>query len=95
MSSEARLALIDAIWFGCCVLRRFHAFLKTSGQNEFSLRLLYGVMPVRNSPLEPTADEMRSIAHRVLDLLVDTVEGLDHSPASLNTPSPELLSKVS
>lgn len=49
----------------------------------------------RKSPLEPTADEMRSFTQRVLDLLVENIEGLDHSPASLNRPSPELLAEVS
>jgi aromatic-L-amino-acid decarboxylase len=52
-------------------------------------------MPVRENPLEPTADEMRSIAQGVLDLLVDNIKGLDLSPASLNSPSPALLAEVS
>jgi len=52
-------------------------------------------MSGRKSPLEPTAEEMRSITERVLDLIVDTIEGLDRSAASLNTPSAELLAKVS
>lgn len=51
-------------------------------------------MPANNRPLEPTADEMRFSTQRVLDLLIDTIEGLDRSPASLNTPSAECLVEV-
>lgn len=38
---------------------------------------------------------MRALTNRVLDLLVETIEELDRSPASLNRPSPELLAAVS
>ena len=52
-------------------------------------------MSIQKSPLEPTADEMRSATQRVLDLLVDNIEGLDRSPASRNKPSAELLAEIS
>lgn len=35
------------------------------------------------------------MTEQVLDVLVDSIEGLDSSPASLNTPSPALLAEVS
>lgn len=46
-------------------------------------------------PLEPSPREMRALTRRVLDMLVDAVEGLDESPASQNAPSPALLAEVS
>ena len=48
--------------------------------------------PIR--PLEPTSAEFCALAQRVLDLAVDTVEGLDASPASLNAPGSDLLAAV-
>jgi aromatic-L-amino-acid decarboxylase len=52
-------------------------------------------MPNRDKPLEPNADEMRSLTQRVLDIVVENIEGLEHSPASLNRPSTELLTEAS
>ena len=52
-------------------------------------------MPTKRPPLEPSAGEMREVAGRALDLLVDFVAGLDDAPASRNPPSPELLADVS
>ena len=46
-------------------------------------------------PLEPTAEETRAMMGHALDLLAHTIEGLDHAPASQNTPSPTLLAAVS
>lgn len=42
-------------------------------------------------PLEPTADQLRALAARVVDAAVASVEGLDASPASRNAPSTDLL----
>lgn len=52
-------------------------------------------MSLPERPLEPASEEMRTLAGRALDLLVETVEGLDRRPASENTASPELLAEVS
>jgi aromatic-L-amino-acid decarboxylase len=46
-------------------------------------------------PLEPASEEMRTLAARVLDLLVEAAEGLERAPASMNNPSPALLAEVS
>lgn len=43
------------------------------------------------SSLEPGADEMRALTERVSAFLIDAIEGLDQSPASLNSPGPALL----
>jgi aromatic-L-amino-acid decarboxylase len=48
-------------------------------------------MPTTVHPLEPTAAEMRSLTARVLDLLIDEIEGLEGSPASGTTPDPALI----
>jgi aromatic-L-amino-acid decarboxylase len=45
-------------------------------------------------PLEPSTDEMYALTAQVLDVLVDHITGLDHSPASLNSPSAALLAEV-
>ena len=63
--------------------------------HEYVLCLIHQAMSVPERPLEPAAEEMRFLTKRVLDLLVDTIEGLDRSAASLNTPSSELLAQVS
>lgn len=52
-------------------------------------------MSLPERSLEPTSEEMRALAGRALELLVETIEGLDRRPASENTPSPELLAEVS
>lgn len=52
-------------------------------------------MIARKNPLEPATSEMRSMTEQVLEILVDSIEGLDTSPASLNTPSPALLAEAS
>jgi len=51
-------------------------------------------MPNTERPLEPAAEEMRALTQSVLDFLVDSIIGLDESPASLNTPSAELLAEL-
>ena len=43
------------------------------------------------SSLEPGADEMRALTECVSAFLIDAIEGLDQSPASLNSPGPALL----
>ncbi len=45
-------------------------------------------------PLEPTTDDFRALMDRVMDLATDTLDGLDASPASLNTPTATLLEAV-
>lgn len=52
-------------------------------------------MSLPEYPLEPSAEEMRSLTQRVLDLLIEMIEGLEHCPASSNTPNDELLASVS
>ena len=52
-------------------------------------------MPILERPLEPTAEQMRAIAGRAVDLLVDAITGLDGRPASQNALSAELLADVS
>ena len=46
-------------------------------------------------PLEPTTAEMRALASRMVDAAVASVEALDESPASRNTPDPALLALAS
>src|SRR6185295_6373602 len=53
------------------------------------------MMPTSNRPLEPASEEMRALAARVLDLLVEHAEGLERAPASMNEPSPALLTELS
>ena len=52
-------------------------------------------MSFSHYPLEPASEEIRAIAGRALDLVIDTIEGLDRAPASQNTLGPELLAAVS
>ncbi len=53
------------------------------------------MMSSQNRPLEPSADEMRFFTRRVLDLLIDSIEGLECSPASGKTLGPACLDEVS
>jgi aromatic-L-amino-acid/L-tryptophan decarboxylase len=46
-------------------------------------------------PLEPTADDMRALTMRVLELLVTEIEALDQSAAAGDPPDPALLSEAS
>lgn len=45
---------------------------------------------VMTSPLQLTTDEMRALGHRVVDLIVDHVEGLRDRPVSIQRPRTEL-----
>lgn len=45
-------------------------------------------------PLEPGGQEMRALAGRVTELLIEKIEALDEAPASMNKPSPELLDEL-
>lgn len=49
----------------------------------------------QSRPLELTADEMRSATQRVLELLIETMEGIERSPASGNQWSASCLDEVS
>ncbi len=53
------------------------------------------MQPSRKYPLEPSADEMRSATRRVLDLLIDAIEGIDDSPASGNAWSAGCWNEIS
>ncbi len=46
-------------------------------------------------PLEPTTTDFRALMDRVMDVATNTLDGLDASPASLNTPGVALLGAVS
>ena len=46
-------------------------------------------------PLEPSAEQMRALTGRVLDLLVGEIEGLDASPAAGDPPGAALLADAS
>lgn len=44
--------------------------------------------------LEPGGEEMRALAGRVTELLIEKIEGLDEAPAAMNRPSQELLDEL-
>lgn len=52
-------------------------------------------MSLPEHPLEPAVEEMRFLTQRVLDIIIEMIEGLEHCPASSNTLDSDLFAKVS